>query len=268
MATHSHSPVVSSKSANVRYQPLSDDELDQLAQLLDDLAEQGDLVAEDSSELMSVLSLAMVDGLFVALAMSPKNTGIADWMRLVMAGGVFENKELTQLCRNLLIRHYHSVVYLVRKTDMQAYTPCVSVDEEAGDFIDIQPWCAGFALGYEQQQEAWDACLAQDDMALSDLNLILAFKDNDGFGSDMETEAEQVFREAQSELISLMRSEVSELLQEPADDLTLLLFALQGLQDTMLNASCMPDVQQKVKSKTAHRQQHHEKRNAPKKMNS
>lgn len=258
MSAQSRSP---SLSSNVRHQPLSDDELDQLAQLLDDLADQVGVRAMESDELVSVLSLAMVDGLFVALAMSPKNTSIADWMTLVMVGRVFEDKELTQLCRNLLIRHYQSVVYVVRKTDMQDYVPCVSVDEAQSDFIDIQPWCSGFALGYEQQQEAWDVCLEQDDMALSDLNLLLAFKDNDGFGRDMESDAEQSFREAQSELIFLMRSEVSELLQESADDLTLLLFALQGLQEAMLSSVCQSVRSPQQKVKPVKHQQHHDKNN-------
>jgi hypothetical protein len=38
-------------------------------------------------------------------------------------------------------------------------------------------------------------------------------------------------------LVELMRSEISDMLQEPVDNLTLLIFALKGLQTVMLSTA-------------------------------
>jgi yecA family protein len=228
------SSLSTSKSKGKSFAPLSDDELESLEALLASL-DTADLDGEVDEARLS-LSLDAVDGLFAAMALSPRQLAIGQWMPLVMGSAQFADKVQTQLCRNLLIRHQQSVAHQLRHTELEHYYPCITVNEEADaedEDMDVQAWCAGFALGYEQQQEAWDARL--DDIALTDLTLILALKDGDAI-NDAESEAEVSFREAQSALIDLMRAELSELLQEPADDLSLLLFSLQSLQSRMLKA--------------------------------
>lgn len=249
-----------------RVQALSDAELEHLEGLLDELM----VFAEETDEPEPVfpLSLSAVDGLFAALALSPRNTAIGDWMRLVMGSAQFADKEATQLCRNLLIRHQQSVAHQLRNTELDNYYPCITVHEDMddepedaedgdrdrardqGEVIDVQAWCAGFALGYEQQQEAWDARL--DEVALTDLTLIIALRDRDAI-HDAESDGELSFREAQAALVDLMRADLGDLLHEPADDLSLLLFSLQSLQGALLKpVEPTPRAKQKAGSSSAH----------------
>lgn len=239
-ANRNHSPTQRTKTS--RYEPktvplpLTDDELAMLEEMLDQLALTLNV---DDVDVQHPLSLDGADGLFVALALSPSTTAIGEWMPLVMGAAAFDDKEMTQALRNLLIRHNNSVVHLLRKTDMDAFSPCVSLyeDDETGEeYFDVSAWCAGFAIGYERQEDKWHDRM--DEPALAEVNALLALKEMNTQG-DIEitedmTESEAEFRQHQMTLIDLMRSEIADMLQEPVDNLTLLIFALKGLQTVMM----------------------------------
>ena len=103
------------KAAKVAVNPLTDAELEQLDAALDQLLAS---LPEDDSETRLPLSLDAVDGLFAALALSPKSTAIGEWMPLVMGDVQFSSKEQTQAVRNLLIRHYNNLVPSLRKANI------------------------------------------------------------------------------------------------------------------------------------------------------
>jgi yecA family protein len=234
-----HKPNAKSREQKVTPLPLTDNDLAQLETLLDQLAATLDA---DDVDVQHPMSLDGVDGLFAALALSPSTTAIADWMSLVFGDAAFDNKDMTQTLRNLLIRHNNSVIHLLRKTDMEAFTPCVSLyeDDESGEeYYDVSAWCTGFALGYERQEDKWHERM--DEPALAEVNALIALKEMNEQGeieiTDDMTESEAEFREHQMALVELMRSEISDMLQEPVDNLTLLIFALKGLQTVMLSTA-------------------------------
>lgn len=232
---HKSAPTsIKTRAPKVAVHPLTDVELAQLDEALDHLAAGLDMLQEASVRMP--LSLDAVDGLFAALAMSPSNTAIGDWMPLVMGDARFDTKEVTQSVRNLLIRHYNSVVYAIRKADIEEYQPCVSYNDD--DQPLVAAWCAGFLQGFERQEEAW--ALRMDDGAWAEIHVFYALKESDEHGDivipDDVDEGEYALFERRIELTELMRSEVSQLVDEPADNLTLMLFALTGLQATLLSA--------------------------------
>lgn len=235
------------KTAKVVVNPLSDAELEQLDAALDELLAS---VSADDTESRLPLSLDAVDGLFAALALSPKSTAIGEWMPLVMGDATFKTKEMTQTIRNLLIRHFNSVVHGLRKADIEDFQPLVSYNDE--DMPVVSAWCAGFVLGFERQEEGWGKQM--DDGAWAELHVLYALKDSDEQGElflvEEADEGEHELFERRVELVDLMRAEVSELLEESADNLALIHFALTGLQATMLSEKAG------VKSSTVSRQVH------------
>lgn len=220
------------KAAKVAVNPLTDAELEQLDAALDQLLAS---LPEDDSETRLPLSLDAVDGLFAALALSPKSTAIGEWMPLVMGDVQFSSKEQTQAVRNLLIRHYNSVVHSLRKANIEDFQPLVSYNDE--DAPVVAAWCAGFVLGFERQEEGWGSRM--DDGAWAEMHVLYALKDSDEQGAlylaDDADEGEHELFERRAELVELMRAEVSELLEEPADNLALIHFAVNGLQATLLS---------------------------------
>jgi yecA family protein len=237
--THKKPPVAKTGQKNVAtkvaYNPLTDNELDVLEGLLEDLAASVD---ESDIDARQPLLLDSVDGLFAALALSPSIMPIADWMALIFGDGTLLNKETTQRTRNLLIRHYNSVVHQFRKTDLSDYMPCISVSENDEETADVAAWCAGFALAVEAQEDKWAE--RSDEDAWTEIYIIQALKDADTEGniiiSDDLDGGELELMHTKEDLLALMREEVSEALEEPADSLTMLLFALSRLQEAMVKA--------------------------------
>ncbi len=235
------------KAVKVAVNPLTDDELELLDASLDQLLAS---MSEADAEARLPLSLDAVDGLFAALALSPKSTAIGEWMPLVMGDASFPSKEVTQSVRNLLIRHYNAVVHGLRKADIEDFQPLVSYNDE--DMPVVSAWCAGFVLGFERQEEGWGKQM--DDGAWAEMHVLYALKDSDEQGElflvEEADEGEYELFERRVELVDLMRAEVSELLEEPADNLALIHFALTGLQATLLSEKAG------VKPSTANRQVH------------
>lgn len=223
------------KPTKVVINPLTDNELDILEGLLEDLVASVD---DEDVDVRQPLLLDATDGLFAALALSPSIMPIADWMALVFGDGTLPNKEITQRTRNLLIRHYNNAVYQFRKTDLSDYFPCISVCEDDEETADVAAWCAGFALGIEAQEEKWAE--RSDEDAWTEIYVIQALKDADAAGniiiSDDLDGGELELMHSKADLLELMKEEVSEALEEPVDALTLLLFALSRLQETVIKS--------------------------------
>jgi yecA family protein len=221
------------RAEKVLVNPLTDAELERLDAIMDQLRASLNADADESIRLS--LSLDAVDGLFAALALSPKSTAIGEWMPLVMGDAVLTSKEETQTLRNLLIRHYHSVVHQLRKAEIEDFQPLVSYNDD--DMPVVSAWCMGFLLGFERQEEAWGSRM--DDGAWAEIHVLYALKDSDEQGELCLTEAadegETELFERRAELVDVMRNEVSELLEEEADNLALVLFSLTGLQATLLS---------------------------------
>ncbi len=235
------------KAAKAVVNPLTDAELEWLDASLDQLLAS---MPEADAQARLPLSLDAVDGLFAALALSPKSTAIGEWMPMVMGDAQFSSKEQTQAVRNLLIRHYNNVVHSLRKADIEDFQPLVSYNDE--DSPVVAAWCAGFVLGFERQEEGWGKQM--DNGAWAEMHVLYALKDSDERGElflvEEADEGEHELFECRVELVELMRTEVSELLEEPADNLALIHFALTGLQATMLSEKAG------VKISTTSRQAH------------
>lgn len=232
-ATKSAQSFIKPSKPKVVVNPLTDRECESLDAALDQL--RSSMPFEEDSELALPLSLDAVDGLFAAMALSPKSTAIGEWAPLVFGDASFANKDETQAVRNLLIRHYNSVVHQLRKAEIEDFQPLVSYNDD--DQPIVSAWCAGFLLGFERQEEGWGSRM--DDGAWAEMHVLYALKDSDEQGelflADDADEGEHELFERRVELVELMRTEVSELLEEDADNLALITFALTGLQATMLS---------------------------------
>lgn len=132
--------------------PLSDQELDALADFLD-----SDVVPEET------MDISMLHGFLTALSLSPVPAPRTEWMPAVWGEDLrrpaFTSAAQQQQIEDLLDRLLAQIKQGLIDGD---YTPILYVDEN--DHLDIaRPWCFGFTQGIWLQEEAWTGLLDDED---------------------------------------------------------------------------------------------------------
>lgn len=130
-----HRPAIDAPSAPP--EPWSDDDLDELQSLLDEVPAP-----------LEPLDASMLDGFLVALILQPKPVPLSDWWRWVLdaeegrpAPARYDAQPLLQLVQ----RREHQLKQAI--ADRQWFDPWVfELDEDASPSETVLPWVAGFAL--------------------------------------------------------------------------------------------------------------------------
>jgi len=132
--------------------PLSDQELDALADFLD-----SDVVPEET------MDISMLHGFLTALSLSPVPAPRTEWLPAVWGEDLrqpaFTSAAQQQQIEGLLERLFAQTKLALTDGD---FTPILYVDEN--DHLDIaRPWCFGFTQGVWLQEEAWTDLLDDED---------------------------------------------------------------------------------------------------------
>ncbi|WP_018606404.1 UPF0149 family protein [Uliginosibacterium gangwonense] len=132
--------------------PLSDQELDDLADFLD-----SDVVPEET------MDISMLHGFLTALALSPSPAPLEEWLPTVW-GEDLRQPEFTSPAQQHQIESLLECLSIQVKQGLSDsdFVPILYVDEN--DHLDIaRPWCFGFTQGIWLQEEAWTALLDDED---------------------------------------------------------------------------------------------------------
>ncbi|WP_028455010.1 YecA/YgfB family protein [Chitinilyticum litopenaei] len=136
-------------------QPLTDTELDRLADFLD-----SDAAPEES------MDLSMLHGFLTALLLYPKSPDADVWLPQVWGddgerpryASAAEQNEI----EDLILRLYNQLADEL--AGEEAFEPMLYLDEELN--LDIsRPWCYGFTLGVGLVGDAWADALDDEDLA-------------------------------------------------------------------------------------------------------
>ena len=169
-------------------QPLDDDELDALHELLVSRAEDDSLVLDG------------VHGLVTAVAIGPEAVAPSEWMPLVLdAGKPFPSTEQAEHLVTLLLRLSNMVVH---DLDRLAFEPILSqVETESGDVAySARGWCEGFGMGMDLRAAQWDQALRDDLHCQELLKPVLDLAADEGvFGNDEDGEDPTPLSEAEYE---------------------------------------------------------------------
>ena len=135
------------KPESADYLPLSDDELQDLDELLADLP---------VDEAMNIEAL---DGYLSALLLSPvplASLSGADWLPTIWGGGdPFASGKQRKRLVLLVLRHLHSLAVQIGERP-QEWEPIYSVAEDGDQqLVDAEDWCVGFMMAVDLQAEAW-----------------------------------------------------------------------------------------------------------------
>ena len=133
--------------------PLSDDELNDLDELLAALPVDG------------ALNIEALDGYLAGLLLTP-GSKLADlpgnaWLPVIWGGdgeadpAPFASGKQRKKIALLLLRHVHSLA-VQWSSKQDEWEPIFSVAEEGDQqLVDAEDWCTGFMIGVDQDGEAW-----------------------------------------------------------------------------------------------------------------
>jgi uncharacterized protein len=132
-------------NVNAPSQPLSEAELDQLAERLEQIQNE------------NALSLEGVDGLFCALIASPVHVPPSAYLPIILGGDLghgefFQDIDDANMTVSLMMRYWNSIVADMEKESVHA--PFV-FEVEAGQ-VPGRAWAHGFMLGVGFAPEDWD----------------------------------------------------------------------------------------------------------------
>jgi uncharacterized protein len=148
----------------VLHHPLSESEIDELADFLDSEA-----VSDEG------MTFEQADGFMCALAVGPLPTAPSKWLPILWGdeeGPEFESSEQAKRIMALLMRHWNWVMDSVKREPKEGeefYLPLVYYPDEdtPDDAMDTdlgREWAEGFAIGINLDGELWDACIADEEI--------------------------------------------------------------------------------------------------------
>lgn len=135
-------------------EPLSEDEVQELEQLLLDL---------DSDESMA---LEMLDGFLYAIAIGPEAVMPSLWLPMVWGGEdadmtpPVESEEALHHLLGLIMRHYNSIISGLEQIPRLVAPIWGATEYAIGTFEDAEMWAYGFCEGAKLSRAAWQPLLS------------------------------------------------------------------------------------------------------------
>lgn len=190
---------MSKKFSRATLLPLSEAELDELAQFL-----ESDAVSDEC------MDLSMLQGFLTALLVGPVQPDAEDWLPQIWGEQgerpLFSSSAEAVRIEDLILRLYNQLAdELV--ADPMTFSPLLYLDEERN--LDIaQPWCYGFFLGVSLVEESWAPFFA-DEVAEQMLAPVLDCADNEA-RAELAAEGEDLaqFEHEVAALLSEIMAEV------------------------------------------------------------
>ncbi|MHB8188913.1 MAG: UPF0149 family protein [Ferrimicrobium sp.] len=173
---------------------LSETELDQLAEFLDDPESPDDR-----------LTLTAFDGFAAGLAVAPELVVEDLWLELALG----EDSGVPDELAALLVRHVAAVREAIQSSG-EDFLPIFDADESDPDSEEVSPveWCAGFLLATDLYPDAFSS-LADDEEAVNLMLPIVVFGTEEGIealeSSDEDGFAESLLDSIQPSVLELGR---------------------------------------------------------------
>lgn len=176
--------------------PLSNDELDELADFLDDLP---------SADAMNI---ERMDGFFNALIIGPELVMPREYWPRVLGldeeGPAFETMTQAQSMMELVTRHWNTIARSLSEDGISL--PLFLADEDGE--IRGNDWAKGFMDGVTMRLDAWEP-LTEDEEAASAIVPVMALANEDN--PELKSEFEELLRGDREELLELMADGVVEM---------------------------------------------------------
>ncbi|QTD95093.1 UPF0149 family protein [Burkholderia anthina] len=139
----------------LRVNPLSDDEIDDLDQLL-----MSDIMSDET------MTIHTLDGFLTAIALGPTTVLPSEWLPAVWGSTPehapdFESIEHAQHAFSLVIRHYNRIIGTLER-DPDAIAPLLSIHrypDDPHEYLDGEAWALGFMAGVELRRADWQPLL-------------------------------------------------------------------------------------------------------------
>jgi uncharacterized protein len=171
--------------------PLSDDELDQLTEFLDDLPSP------------TAMNIERMDGFFCALVVGPELVMPSEYWPHVIGGEsaehgpAFDSMEQAQTIMGMFTRHWNSIARTLERGDI--YVPIVVLDDN--DQALGNEWAKGFMHGVGLRAASWQTFLHDEERAGSIVPMMALAHEND---PDPKSRFESPSPEKRTELLQMM----------------------------------------------------------------
>jgi uncharacterized protein len=156
-------------------QPLSDDDLDELNEILQ---QRGDGHG---------IGLDALHGLFSALAAGPDSVPPEEWMpHVVDDGRPFASVEQAERALGLILRLNNTVI---QDLERDRYEPILGEveNDDGSSALTARGWCEGFSLGVDLRAELWEERMRADGRLLELLGPVIQLSADEGvFQADGE----------------------------------------------------------------------------------
>lgn len=177
-------------------QPLDENEIDELNQLLFDYAEQVHTAHDSKREegVDCVFSISELDGFLTALATGPESLSPSVWLPALWDGFMpeFQSREEAEVLTGLLLRHADELSRVLFEAP-EEFQPIYEQDDDGN--VLAEEWCYGYMRAVELRRKDWQALMdSQPELLAAQMILSGAYVSPD------EEEAEQP---SEQELIEL-----------------------------------------------------------------
>ena len=181
---------ITNREQAVNEQPLTDAELDNLADVLKRFGDK------------HAMNLEMMDGFFAALICGPETVLPSEYLPEIWAGDMvngpaFETKPMLQEFLALIMRHWNATCHTLQSGE--GFLPLLLNDENG--VARANDWASGFVRGMEMRRDSWSA-LMDDDEHGGSLIPILALAHEHHPDPDMRPYKEPISAEMRERLIT------------------------------------------------------------------
>lgn len=177
--------------------PLSDAEVDQLADFLDSLP---------SPEAMN---LERLDGFFCALIVGPDLVMPSEYWPYIIGAETdsdpaFSTMEQAQTIMSLVTRHWNTIAGALNNGDL--YLPLLFEDENGAP--SGNDWASGFMEGVALRHSSWQAFLDDEELAVAIVPMMALAHEND---PDLKSQFEPLLSEEREQILHLMTASIAEI---------------------------------------------------------
>lgn len=151
--------------------PLSQEELDALDELLQTLAEEHEVATGEDLE--SILSVSELDGFMTAVLSGPEDIDAAEWFAAIFSGEPpdFEADPRVQQAFAWIVRHADNIEAILAE-EPEEFEPLFSYEEVDGVEVEMpDEWCMGYLRGVSLRGELWEPLWEDDPEALTAIAL-------------------------------------------------------------------------------------------------
>lgn len=177
-------------------QPLSDEELDTLSELLDNMKPWA-------------MNIEMLDGFFAALVCSPEVVLPGEYLPVIFGGEpAFDSEDHACTVLSLIMRHWNTISSALHRTMRQGgiYLPVLMVDEHG--MVGGNDWAWGFMRGVRCRPAGWHTLMETEEMSECMLAIMVLLHEH---SPDPATRPPAISADCREELLHTMMTDLTQI---------------------------------------------------------